>query len=71
MKHSSKYSEFIENLNAGKICVFETDTVAGVACKIINDGKVNINIERIYNIKNRNSNKALPWLISSKEMLDE
>lgn len=71
MKSSSKYSEFIEYLNAGKICVFETDTVVGIACKIINNGKLNNNIERIFNIKNRSKDKAFPWLISSKEMLNE
>ena len=60
MKMSSEYNLFIEKLKEGKLCLFETDTVAGVACNILNEGKVNNNIERIYNIKNRNLNKALP-----------
>ena len=60
MKLSSKYNDFIEYLNDGKLCLFETDTVVGVACTIISEGKINNNIERIYNIKNRSQNKALP-----------
>ena len=60
MKSSSKYSDFIEYLNAGKLCVFETDTVVGVACTILNDGKTNNSIQRIYDIKNRTRDKALP-----------
>lgn len=71
MKLSYKYNEFIEFLNTGKICLFETDTVVGVGCRIIYEGKINNNIQRIFNIKNRSQDKALPWLISSKEMLDE
>ena len=71
MKSSSKYNDFIEYLNDGKLCLFETDTVVGLACKILNDGKINNNIQRIYDTKNRSHDKALPWLISSKEMLNE
>ena len=71
MKSSSKYSEFIENLQAGKICLFETDTVVGIGCKTIHEGKINTNIEKIFNIKKRNSSKTFPWLISSEIMLNE
>lgn len=71
MKSSSKYSDFIEYLQAGKICLFETDTVVGIGCKIMCDGKINSNIEKIFNIKKRNSNKTFPWLISSEKMLNE
>lgn len=71
MKSSSKYSDFIEYLQAGKICLFETDTVVGIGCKTMHEGKKNNNIEKIFNIKKRNNNKTFPWLISSEIMLNE
>lgn len=71
MKRSNKYSELIENLNNGKVCLFETDTVVGIGCKIIKDGCLNPNINRIFDIKSRSKNKTFPWLISSKKMLNE
>ena len=60
MKMSSEYNQFIEKLNEGKLCLFETDTVVGLACTILCDGKINNNIQRIYNVKKRNQSKALP-----------
>lgn len=60
MKQSSKYSDLIEYLNDGKVCLFETDTVVGIGCKILKDSKTNENINRIYEIKNREKSKALP-----------
>lgn len=71
MKQSSKYSDFIEFLNDGKICVFETDTVVGIGCKIFNDGIINSKVQEIFNIKKRKNTKTFPWLISSEKMLNE
>lgn len=71
MKQSNTYSDFIKELNAGRVCAFETDTVVGLGCKILLNGKSNEAINSIYNIKSRSHSKALPWLISSKNMLDE
>ena len=71
MNRSSKYTDFIEELNAGHVCAFETDTVVGLGCKILDNGKTNENVNSIYSIKSRSHTKALPWLISSKHMLEE
>lgn len=71
MKQSNTYSDFIKELNAGHVCAFETDTVVGLGCKILDESKTNDNINSIYSIKSRSHTKALPWLISSKAMLEE
>ena len=71
MKQSSEYSEFIEYLENSRLCLFETDTVVGLGCKILSDGKVNPKVNEIYNIKTRSHDKALPWLISSVNMLHD
>lgn len=71
MNSSNKYQDFLENLNKGNICVFETDTVVGIGAKIFIDNNINENIKKIYKIKNRSNTKALPWLISSQNMLNE
>lgn len=71
MQKSEKYFDFIEALNNGKVCVFETDTVVGIGCVINFNGQINSNIEKIFDIKKRSKDKPLPWLVSSKNMLDE
>lgn len=60
MQQSSKYPDLIKNLNEGKICLFETDTVVGIGCKILKEAKTNDNVQRIFDIKNRKADKALP-----------
>jgi L-threonylcarbamoyladenylate synthase len=52
--------------NNGVIAI-PTDTVYGIACLANNS----ITIARIFSIKGRNSNKALPILIGSLEQLDQ
>jgi L-threonylcarbamoyladenylate synthase len=52
-------------INNGVIA-FPTDTVYGIACLAFNPNA----IERIFSIKGRDSNKALPILIGSLEQLD-
>lgn len=73
IKSSDKYTDLVQNLNDGKICIFETDTVVGIACKIFLQNSslnsINPNVKRIFNIKKRDLDKSLPWLISSKKML--
>lgn len=72
MEYSNKYLDFVKALISGKICIFETDTVVGIACTVfspIKNKNINININKIFEIKNRSKNKKLPWLISSKDML--
>lgn len=61
MKQSNKYSDFTQALKAGKVCVFETDTVVGIACVLFVDGNINLNsINKIYRIKQRDTSKSLP-----------
>jgi L-threonylcarbamoyladenylate synthase len=52
-------------LNNGVIA-FPTDTVYGIACLALNQNA----IERIFSIKGRDSNKALPILIGNLEQLE-
>lgn len=52
---------------ANKIICFPTDTVYGVGA-IATDS---VAIEKIYEMKNRNINKALPILVSNIEMANE
>jgi L-threonylcarbamoyladenylate synthase len=48
------------------VIAFPTDTVYGIACLAFNSDA----IERIFSIKGRDSNKALPILIGNLEQLD-
>ena len=60
MKTSSKYTDFIKNLNEGNICLFETDTVVGIGCKIFHEKQINNKIFDIFDIKKRSKNKPFP-----------
>lgn len=77
MKFSSKYSDFVKHLQKGEICIFETDTVVGIACTIYKDfissksKSLNSNIERIFQLKKRSYEKKLPLLVSDIEMLNK
>lgn len=71
MESSSKYSDFFEAIQSGKICIFETDTVVGIGCKIISNNKNNLNIDKIFKIKNREKSKSLPLLMSSIDMVNK
>lgn len=68
MLSSNYYTDFLQAINRGYVCVFETDTVVGIGCKIIVDNKANSNIKKIFKIKNRSKSKPLPLLISSESM---
>ena len=56
----------IESIKNGGIIIFPTDTVYGIGCDPYNEGAV----ERIYELKNRDSAKPLPILGYSKRILE-
>jgi len=51
-------------LNKGKIAIFPTDTAFGIGCRI-DDVET---VERLFNIRKRPHDKAVPVLVSSYEM---
>lgn len=53
-------------LKVGKVIAFPTDTVYGIAVDVFNDSAV----EKIFEIKGRNTNKPLQVLIARKEDLN-
>lgn len=57
-------SRAIEILNSGGIVVFPTDTAFGVGCRIDKEKA----IERLFRIRNRPLNQAVPVLVDSIEM---
>ena len=57
----------INAIKNGNIIIFPTDTVYGIGCDPFNADA----IEKIYQIKNRQTNKFLPVLGYSKEVLSE
>ena len=56
----------IESIKNGGIVIFPTDTVYGIGCDPYNEDA----IERIYELKNRDSTKPLPILGYSKRFLE-
>ena len=54
-------------INQGGIAVFPTDTVYGIGCNPYNKESVN----KIYNIKYRNTSKPFPVLVYSKEIAEK
>ena len=56
----------IESIKNGGVVIFPTDTVYGIGCDPYNEGAV----ERIYELKNRDSAKPLPILGYSKRILE-
>ena len=56
----------IESIKNGGIVIFPTDTVYGIGCDPYNEDAV----ERIYELKNRDSTKPLPILGYSKRFLE-
>ena len=57
----------IESIKNGGVVIFPTDTVYGIGCDPYNEGAV----ERIYELKNRDSTKPLPVLAYSKQILED
>ncbi|MFH1380167.1 MAG: L-threonylcarbamoyladenylate synthase [bacterium] len=59
---SHKYfTEIVNALKRGEPVIFPTDTVYGIGTHAFN----NAGVEKIYALKNRNTNKPLVWLIDS------
>ena len=56
----------IESIKNGGVVIFPTDTVYGIGCDPYNEDAV----ERIYELKNRDSRKPLPILGYSKRFLE-
>ena len=56
----------IESIKNGGVVIFPTDTVYGIGCDPYNEDAV----ERIYQLKNRDSRKPLPILAYSKQVLE-
>ena len=54
----------IESIKNGGVVIFPTDTVYGIGCDPYNEDAV----ERIYELKNRDSRKPLPILGYSKQI---
>ena len=57
----------IEILKSGGIVIFPTDTAFGIGCRIDNEQA----IQRLYELRKRPQNKAVPVLCSSIQMVRE
>jgi len=60
MKNDLFTKEIVEKITAGGVGVIPTDTIYGLACSAFNESAV----EKIYEIKNRDTAKPLVFLIS-------
>ncbi|MBI2031346.1 MAG: threonylcarbamoyl-AMP synthase [Candidatus Levybacteria bacterium] len=54
----------VEILNRGGVIIFPTDTALGIGCRIDNKGA----IKKLFQIRKRSRNKAVPVLVDSLEM---
>ena len=59
--------EVIEIAKKGGIVIFPTDTAFGIGCRIDDDYAV----EKLFRIRKRSTEKAVPVLASSIEMVEE
>lgn len=57
----------IKALNSGGIIIFPTDTAFGIGCRMDNEKT----IEKLFELRNRPKNQAVPVLVSSVEMAKE
>ncbi len=62
----SVIKEAVSFLKGGKVIAFPTDTVYGIAVDVFND----LAVEKIFEIKGRNTNKPLQVLIAKKDDLN-
>lgn len=67
MNNIDSFNEAAERLKEGQVGIFPTDTAYGIGCRMDNVTAV----KRIYEIRNRPSEKALLILVSSIEMARE
>lgn len=63
-KHMNNIKRAIEILNKGGIIIFPTDTAYGIGCRIDNVDS----IKRLFDIRKRSENKAVPVLVSDIDM---
>lgn len=63
--HSNNIAKAVAILNRGGIIIFPTDTAFGIGCRL---DSIN-SITRLYKIKNRPFNKAVPLLCDSFRMV--
>jgi len=64
--NKAQINSTVDFLKKGKIILYPTDTVWGIGCDATNEDAIN----KIYDIKNRNSSKSLILLVSDYEMLN-
>src|SRR4030042_6009385 len=57
----------VEILNAGGVIIFPTDTAYGIGCRIDLPGSV----DRLFKIRKRPENQAMPVLVASPDMAKE
>src|SRR5690348_2056417 len=57
----------IEIIKDGGIVIFPTDTAYGIGCRIDNEKS----LERLFNLRKRPENKAMPVLFDSMEWVKE
>src|SRR3990167_6731761 len=60
----NNWQKALEVLKDGGIVIFPTDTAFGIGCRIDNEKS----IERLFKIRNRPENMAVPVLVNSVEM---
>ena len=61
------FKEEVDVLNRGGVCIFPTDTVFALSCRIDKPDA----IKKIFDIKKRDSNKAVPILVDGIAMAEE
>lgn len=64
LKSMNDINKAVEVLNNGGIIIFPTDTAFGIGCRIDNEDS----IKKLFELRRRPSEKAVPVLISSVEM---
>ncbi|MGB3150443.1 MAG: L-threonylcarbamoyladenylate synthase [Maribacter sp.] len=64
---TEEINKSIEALEKGGLILYPTDTVWGIGCDATNEAAVN----KIYDLKNRDKNKALICLVGNDAMLEK
>lgn len=63
--NKNQIDEAVEILKSGGLVAFPTDTVFGLACKMDKEP-----IKRVYEVKGRDFNKALPVMCDGNDMIE-
>ncbi len=67
LENMNEIQEAIKVLKKGGVIIFPTDTAFGIGCRIDSEKA----IERLFKIRNRPENMAVPVLVSSLEMVKD